>query len=172
MAGSRMVPIARAVATEDPQMAANRVQATTVTRPSEPRMPPSQAADTSTSAFATPPWRMNAAAMTNSGSDINAEEFRWSMMTCANPIIGWPDTAYSTAAQAPSTRKMGMPAARRGKNRGRKRMVAIRSAASVFVDTGEVFGVRDEVANRHAARVKAKQVAMETDQVAQRHQHA
>ena len=71
-----MVPIASAVATEDPQIAANSVQATTVTSPSEPRMPPSQAAETSTSALATPPWRMNAAAMTNSGSDISVDEFR------------------------------------------------------------------------------------------------
>ena len=40
---------------EEPQIAANNVQATTVTRPSEPRIPPSHAAETSTSAFATPP---------------------------------------------------------------------------------------------------------------------
>jgi hypothetical protein len=88
-----MVPIASAVATEEPQMAANRVQATTVTSPSEPRMPPSQAGETSTRALATPPWRMKAAAITNSGSDIRVEEFRWSMMTWATPIIGWPETA-------------------------------------------------------------------------------
>ncbi len=87
-----MVPIASAVATEEPQMAANRVQATTVTRPSEPRMPPSQAEARSTSARAMPPCRMNAAAITNSGSDISVGEFRWSMMTCATPISGWPET--------------------------------------------------------------------------------
>ena len=75
------MPIASAVATDDPQIAANNVQATTVTSPSEPRMPPSHAAETSTSAFATPPWRMNAAAITNNGSDISVEEFNWSMMT-------------------------------------------------------------------------------------------
>ena len=84
--------MANAVATDDPQIAANRVQATTVTSPSEPRMPPSQAAETSTRALATPPWRMKAAAITNSGSDIRVEEFRWSMRTCATPIRGWPDT--------------------------------------------------------------------------------
>ena len=76
IAGSRIVPIASAVATEDPQIAANSVQATTVTRPNEPRIPPNHAAETSTSAFATPPWRMNAAAITNSGNDIRVEEFR------------------------------------------------------------------------------------------------
>ena len=76
IAGSRIVPIASAVATEDPQIAANRVQATTVTSPSEPRMPPSQAIATSTSAFATPPWRMNAAAITNIGNAISVVEFR------------------------------------------------------------------------------------------------
>jgi len=76
MAGSRIVPIASAVATEDPEIAANSVQATTVTSPSEPRMPPSQAAEKSTSAFATPPWRMKVAAMTNNGSDISVGELR------------------------------------------------------------------------------------------------
>ncbi len=113
------------MATDDPQIAANSVQATTVTSPNEPRIPPSHAAETSTSAFATPPWRMNAAAMTNSGSDISVEEFRLSMMTCATPIIGSPDTRYSTVAHAPSTRKIGMPAASRPKNITRKRIVPI-----------------------------------------------
>ncbi len=85
--------MASAVATEEPQIAANSVHATTVTRPSEPRMPPSQAAATSTSARATPPCRMNAAAMTNRGSETRADEFRWSRMTCATPTSGSPDTA-------------------------------------------------------------------------------
>ena len=40
-------------------------------------------------------------------------------------MIGWPDTKYSTAAQAPSTRKIGMPAASRPKNSTRKPMAAI-----------------------------------------------
>jgi len=40
--------MASAVATLEPQIAAKSVQATTVTRPSEPRMPPSQAVATST----------------------------------------------------------------------------------------------------------------------------
>ena len=53
-------------------------------------MPPSQAVETSTSALATPPWRMNAAAITNSGSAISVEELSWSMTTCATPISGWP----------------------------------------------------------------------------------
>ncbi len=87
-----MVPIASAVATDEPQIAANRVQATTVTSPSEPRMPPSQAEATSTSACATPPRRMNAAAMTNSGSAIRVEELRWSITTCATPTSGSPLT--------------------------------------------------------------------------------
>ena len=121
IAGSRIVPIASAVATDDPQIAANSVQATTVTSPSEPRTPPSHAADTSTSAFATPPWRMNAAAITNSGSDISAGEFSWSMITCARPIIGSPETAYRTAVHAPSTRKIGIPADSRPKNISRNR---------------------------------------------------
>ena len=68
--------MASAVATDEPEIAANSVQATTVTSPSEPLMPPSHAADKSTSAFATPPWRMKVAAITNSGSDIRVGEFR------------------------------------------------------------------------------------------------
>ena len=40
-------------------------------------------------------------------------------------MIGWPDTKYSTAAQAPSTRKIGMPAASRPKNSTRKPMAAM-----------------------------------------------
>src|ERR1700733_2846465 len=125
-----MVPLPSAVATDDPQIAANKVQATTVTNPNDPRIPPSQAADTSTSAFATPPWRMNAAAITNNGSDISVEEFKWSMMTCATPIIGCPDTAYSTAAHAPSTRKIGIPAASSPKNMTRNSTVAISAQPS------------------------------------------
>ena len=76
---------------EEPQIAAKSVQETTVTRPSEPRTPPSQAAETSTSARATPPWRMKAAAITNSGSDISEDELSWSVMTCATPISGSPE---------------------------------------------------------------------------------
>jgi hypothetical protein len=68
------VPIASAVATEEPEIAANSAQETTATRPSEPLMPPSHAAETSTSACTTSPRRMKAAAMTNSGSAINVVE--------------------------------------------------------------------------------------------------
>ncbi len=82
--------MASAVATDDPQIAANSVHATTVTRPSAPLSPPSQTVARSTSARAMPPWRMKAAAMTNSGSDISVGAFRWSMMTCATPISGSP----------------------------------------------------------------------------------
>ncbi len=64
------------MATDEPEIAANSVHATTVTSPSAPLMPPSQAADKSTSAFATPPWRMKVAAITNNGSDISVGEFR------------------------------------------------------------------------------------------------
>ena len=71
------------------QIAANRVQETTVTSPSEPRTPPIQAVQTSTNALATPPWRMKAAAITNSGSDIRVEELSESITTCAAPISGW-----------------------------------------------------------------------------------
>src|SRR5476649_2125187 len=121
-----MVPMASAVATDEPQIAANRVQATTVTRPSEPRTPPIQAVQRSTSALATPPWRMKAAAITNSGSDIRVEELSESMMTWAAPINPWPEKTYSTAAQAPKTRKIGMPDASRPKNITKKRKAHIR----------------------------------------------
>ena len=66
--------MARAVATDEPEIAANSAQETTATRPSEPLMPPSHAAETSTSACATPPRRMKAAAITNSGSAISVVE--------------------------------------------------------------------------------------------------
>jgi hypothetical protein len=84
-----MVPIASAVATLEPQIAANSVHATTVTRPSEPRIPPSHAVATSTSALATPPERMNAA-ITNSGSAIRVLELSLLITICAAPISGWP----------------------------------------------------------------------------------
>ena len=72
----KMLFFAHKLVHDEPDIAANSVQATTVTSPSEPLIPPSQAAETSTSALATPPWRMKVAAMTNSGSDINVGEFR------------------------------------------------------------------------------------------------
>ena len=68
---------------------------------------------------------MNAAAITNSGSDTRAEEFRWSRMTCATPISGSPDTAYRIAEHTPSTRNTGIPAASRPKNSSRNRAVHI-----------------------------------------------
>jgi hypothetical protein len=89
MVGSRIVPMASAVASLDPQIAANRVHATTVTRPSEPCRLPNQALATSTRALATPPRRMNAAAITNSGSAIRVEELSSSTIFCATPISGW-----------------------------------------------------------------------------------
>src|ERR1700742_2521456 len=118
-----MVPMASAVATDEPQIAANKVQETTVTKPSEPRTPPIQAVQRSTSALATPPWRMKAAAITNKGSDIRVVEFIESMTTCVMPISGWSETKNSTAAQAPSTRKIGMPEASRPKKIQKKRKV-------------------------------------------------
>jgi len=92
MAGTRIVPIANAVATDEPQIAANRVQDTTVTMPSAPRNRPNQATATSTSALATPPRRMKAAAITNSGSAISVDEFSSSAIFCAITTIGWPVT--------------------------------------------------------------------------------
>jgi len=86
------IHIASAVATEEPQMAANSVQDTTVTMPSAPRIRPNQAIATPTSAFATPPRRMNAAAITNSGSAIKVDEFSSSAIFCAITTIGWPLT--------------------------------------------------------------------------------
>ncbi len=83
--------MASAVATDEPEIAAKRAQDTTATSPSAPLMPPSQATERSTSACATPPRRMNDAAMTNSGSDISVVELSWSIMFCARPIIGWSD---------------------------------------------------------------------------------
>ena len=117
--------MASAVATDDPQIAANSVQETTVTRPSEPRTPPIQAVQRSTRALATPPWRMKAAAITNNGNDIRVEELSESITTCVMPISGWPETKNSTAAQAPSTRKIGMPEASRPKNITKKSSVHI-----------------------------------------------
>ncbi len=83
-----MVPIASAVATLEPQIAANSVQATTVTRPSDPGSPPSQAAARLTRALAMPPNRMNAAAITNNGSAINDGELSSLMTSCAAPTSG------------------------------------------------------------------------------------
>ena len=106
------MPIASAVATLEPQIAANRVQATTVTRPSEPGRPPSQAAARLTSAPAMPPKRMKVAAITNNGSAIKVGEFNSLMTSCAAPTRGWPDSTNMKAAQSPSTRKTGMPVVR------------------------------------------------------------
>ena len=83
-----MVPIASAVATLEPQIAANSVQATTVTKPSDPGSPPSQADARFTSALATPPNRMKAAAITNSGSAIKDGELSSLMTSCAAPTSG------------------------------------------------------------------------------------
>ena len=88
MAGIRIVPIASAVATLEPQIAANSVQATTVTSPSDPGRPPSHAAARFTSALAMPPNRMNVAAITNSGSAIRVGEFSSLMMSWAAPTSG------------------------------------------------------------------------------------
>src|SRR5215831_16801163 len=140
-----MVPIASAVATLEPQIAANSVQATTVTRPSEPGSPPSHAAARSTSALATPPNRMNAAAMTNSGSAIRVGELSSLMTSWATPTSGWPEAAYITAAHSPSTRKTGIPAASRPRNSDRKAVIA-RS-----IDIGAL--VPADVTRRHQGRV-------------------
>ena len=116
------MPIASAVATDEPHIAANKVQDTTVTRPSAPRICPNQPVATSTSALATPPRRMNAAAITNSGSAISVLEFSSSTIFCAMETNGCPVAANSPAALMPSTRKIGIPAASRPKKATRKTM--------------------------------------------------
>lgn len=132
-----MVPIAKAVATDEPQMAANSVQETTVTRPSAPRNCPNHAMATSTSALATPPRRMKAAAMTNNGKAIRVLEFISSAIFCAIATSGCPLEPNRTAAQSPSTRKIGMPAQSSPKNISRKSSVHI---ASVLVVVGRHSG--------------------------------
>src|ERR1700761_8687999 len=167
-----MVPMASAVATEEPQIAANRVQETTVTRPSEPRTPPIQAVHRSTSALATPPWRMKAAAITNSGSDMSVDEFSESMMTWAMPISGWPEKKNSAAAHAPSTRKIGMPAASRPKNITKKRKVPITvryRGLSAAADGQFMLG---HVPHRHGLRIEMENVAPQPDDVAHAHQQS
>ena len=72
----------------EPQIAANSVQATTVTSPSDPGSPPSQAAARLTSALAMPPKRMNVAAITNNGSAIRVGELSSLMMSWAAPTSG------------------------------------------------------------------------------------
>ncbi len=94
--------------------------------PSAPRRRPNQAAATSTSDLATPPRPMKAAAITNSGKAINVEEFSSSAIFCAITTSGCPDTENSTAAQAPSTRKIGMPEASNPKNISRNKAVNMR----------------------------------------------
>ena len=69
------------------------------------------------------------------------------MMICATPTIGWPETKNRIAAQVPSTRKIGMPAASRPKNITRNSAVHIGSGAGRLRrgSGGEVGGqlVRD-----------------------------
>ncbi len=115
--------MAIAVATLEPQIAANSVQATTVTRPSDPGSPPSHAADRLTSALAMPPKRMKAAAITNSGSAIKVGEFNSLMTSCAAPTSGWPDRTNMAPAQSPSTRKTGIPVARNPTKSARKLVI-------------------------------------------------
>ena len=128
--------MASAVATDEPEIAANSAHDTTATSPSDPLIPPSHAVDRSTSACATPPRRMNAAAMTNSGNAISVVELSWSIMFCATPTIGWPDTKNRIAAHAPRTRNIGMPAASRPKNITRKPAVHIRIWSERYSWTG------------------------------------
>ena len=118
------MPIASAVATLEPQIAANSVQATTVTSPSEPGRPPSQAAARLTSALAMPPKRMKVAAITNSGSAIKVGEFNSLMTSCAAPTSGWPASTNMMPAQRPSTRKTGIPVVRRPTNSVTKPAIA------------------------------------------------
>src|SRR5882724_12182943 len=124
-------------------MAANRVQATTVTRPSDPGSPPSQAAERLTSAWAMPPKRMKAAAITNSGSAIRVGEFSSLMTSCAAPTSGWPDSAYMAPEQSPSTRKTGIPIARNPTKNVRKLVIggsidAEQVVAAVMARAGEI----------------------------------
>ncbi len=140
--------MASAVATEEPQMAANSVHDTTVTRPRAPRMVPNQPMATSTSALATPPRRMNAAAMTKSGRAISVVELSSSTIFCAIEISGAPLTVNSTAAHTPSTRKIGMPAASRPKNSSRNRRTQ-HARPSVLLD-----------GDHHGGRVEPEHVAV------------
>ena len=94
------------------------------------------------------------------------------MITCATPISGWPETKYSTAAQAPSTRKIGMPADSRPKNITRNSTVATGQCSRRRGQVGRQLGVRDVVPDRHRRRIEMEQVAVQADQVAHRHQRA
>src|SRR5256885_3667097 len=165
MAGSKIVPMASAVATLEPQIAAKSVQETTVTSPSEPCRLPNQAEARSTSALATPPRRMNAAAITKSGSAIRVGELSSSIIFCATPISGWSLTKNRIEAETPSTRKIGMPAASRPKNIRRK------SAAHIGLFAGR-DGLVVQRPDRHGGGVVAEAEPIEPAEVAHRHEQA
>ncbi len=117
---------------------------------------------------------MNAAAMTNSGNAINVVELSWSIMFCATPTSGWSDTKYSTDAQVPSTRKIGMPAASRPKNNNRK-PTAHMPRVGLFDDWLQQFSrrfVRDRTTGRHRRRIEPKRIAQQPDHEADQHQQA
>src|SRR5437764_208421 len=165
MAGSRIVPMASAVATLEPQIAAKSVQETTVTSPSEPCRLPNHAEATSTSALATPPRRMNAAAITKSGSAIRVGELSSSIIFWATPISGWSLTKNRIEAETPSTRKIGMPAASRLKNIRRK------SAAHIGLFAGRCWLVVQRP-DGHGSGVVAEAEPIEPADVAHCHQQA
>src|SRR5215472_13730277 len=161
IAGIRMVPMASAVATLEPQIAANRVQATTATRPRDPGSPPSHAAARSTNALAMPPNRMNAAAMTNNGSAIKVGELSSLTTSCARPTSGCPDITNMAPAHRPSTRKTGIPAASSPTKRVRK--------AATAGDSIEHF-VAARVARERRAPLARGNEGGEPDEITQRHQ--
>src|SRR5260221_7411725 len=157
-----MVPIASAVATLDPQMAANSVQATTVTKPREPGSPPSQAAARLTKALAIPPNRMNAAAITNNGSAIKVGELSSLMTSCAAPTSGWPDAMNMAPAHSPSTRKTGIPVASSPTNSARK---LVMSPASI--DAWQLMTAR--TARGHGAAARLGNQPNQPDDIADQH---
>src|SRR5262249_29205810 len=148
-------------ATLEPQIAANSVQATTETRPSEPGRPPSHTVARSTRAAATPPNRMKVAAMTNSGSAIRVGELSSLTMSWATPTSGWPDSTYIAPAHRPSTRNTGMRHASSAANSDRKPAITRAS-----LQPAQLVGAG---AGRHRGGVGGHELA-EPNDVAQEHQ--
>ena len=109
IAGIKIVPMASAVATLEPQIAANIAQAATQTTPRPPRTLPTQAAATSTNALAIPPRCMKEAAMTKKGTASNVVELSSSSIFWAMPTSGLPSMANIVPAETPSTSQIGRP---------------------------------------------------------------
>ena len=119
--------MASAVATLEPQIAANMAQAITQTTPSPPRTLPTQAAATSTSALAMPPRCMNDAAMTKKGTASKVVELSSSSIFWAMPTSGLPSTANIVPAETPSTSQIGSPMPSRTKKMAANTLVIVYS---------------------------------------------